>query len=489
MISVAPSPDPDLVVALENRLEPRIPAGFQGALFCFGHCFHRHATVVGLELVVDGTPHRPSAFGMPRRDLYAWLRAGGGISPGSRPIDPEGRSYRSGFWATLPIIARSVPGWVELEAVARLEGGDEVRRPLARLQVVAPEPPPPRRAADGTIAICLATFEPDLTLLETQLDSIRTQLDERWICLVSDGGSSPQRFDQVRELIGSDTRFTVSRASVRLDPYRNFERALKMVPAGVELIALCDQDDRWYPHKLQTLRDAIGDAQLVYSDQRLVTPDGYVVRESLWEGRRNDYRNLASLLVANTMSGAAMLLRRRVLEMAMPFPQTPAVQYHDHWLALVALASGEVRYVDQPLYDWVQHPGAVTSAARASDVSRWRAAYFCGVVPRQVQALTLLLRCGAVMPARKRRALRWFLASDRSPAHFIWLTLRPLRRLAGRGETMGTELTLVRGIVWEWLLSLAVRPLGRRPRLRVDACFPDPPAFDQPRLRRWRTGR
>ena len=58
-----------------------------------------------------------------------------------------------------------------------------------------------------------------------------------------------------------------------------------MVPAGVELIALSDQDDRWYPDKLATLRDSIGDAQMVYSDQRLVSPDGEVLAESYGAGR------------------------------------------------------------------------------------------------------------------------------------------------------------------------------------------------------------
>ena len=40
-------------------------------------------------------------------------------------------------------------------------------------------------------------------------------------------------------------------------------------------------------------------------------------------------------------------------------PDAPGVPFHDHWLGLVAMASGDVAYVDRPLYDYVQHPGAV----------------------------------------------------------------------------------------------------------------------------------
>ena len=98
-----------------------------------------------------------------------------------------------------------------------------------------------------------------------------------------------------------------------------------MLPAEAELVALCDQDDRWYPEKLAMLRGALGGAQLVYSDQRLVDRDGRVLRETMWEGRRNNHTNLASLLVANTITGAATLFRRELAELALPFPEAPGL--------------------------------------------------------------------------------------------------------------------------------------------------------------------
>jgi hypothetical protein len=199
-----------------------------------------------------------------------------------------------------------------------------------------------------------------------------------------------------------------------------------------------------------------------------------------------------------------MLFRRDLLSLALPFPDIPGVQYHDHWLALAAMCAGEVAYVDRPLYDYVQHPGAVQgelstsrSAANAGDSrlrrrggSRgWRVAYFCGYEPREVQAQTLLLRCGSGLAPRKRRALRWFSASARSPVACAWLALRPLRALAGHGETLGAELGLVKGIAWRRLIGLAVRSSERPGRRPYDASFPDPPVFEQPRLRRWRAAR
>lgn len=478
-------PGSDLRVRLESHLPAGVPTGSATAVFCFGHCFHRHRRVADLELGIDDARVRPRAQRMPRRDLFEWI--------GGTAEDPEGRSYRSGFWATVPVRV-SGPGPVELVASVRVVGGAVERVPVGSIAVVEPEAFPGTIPPAGpeTVAVCMATYDPEPELVAAQLESLRAQSDERWVCLISDGGSAPDRFARLLDLIGEDPRFAVWRSEERLSPYRNFERALRMVPPDVELIALCDQDDRWYPDKLAVLRSSLGSARLVYCDQRLVDESGRVLRESLWEGRRNEWANLASLLIANTVPGATALFRREVLELAVPFPDPPGVPYHDHWLALVALALGELGYVDRPLQDWVQHVGAASrgaAPARTASGSRgWRGAYFGGIELREVLAATLLLRCGSRMVPRKRRALEWFLAAPRSPGAFLWLALRPLRRLVGRDETLGGEGALARGILWRWLVELGVAGAERPGRRPYDASFPDPPQFEQRRLRRWRSG-
>lgn len=482
--------DPGLRVGLESHLPASLPIGRPTAVFCFGHCFHRRRAISDLALMVDGVRHRPTASRMPRRDLFEWLHR-------SRGEDPEGRSYRSGFWVTLPIPARDRPGFVELSAEVRVGGSPPEQVALGRIEIAQQQVRKwPGGALDpGTIAICMATYQPDLSLFRTQVESLRAQTDGRWICVISDDGSERARVDQMMAIIGDDPRFELVPSQDRIGPYGNFERALTMAPADAELLAPCDQDDRWYPDKLAVLRAAIGSSTLVYCDQRLVGADGTVLRDSLWKGRRNEYTNLASLLVANAVPGAAMLLRREVAGLAVPFPDAPGIQYHDHWLALVALASGDIGYVEQPLYDYVQHGSAVSGdlAEAEGPVSiagsrGLRGAYFGGYLAREVQAQTLLLRCAPTLTPRKRRALQWLIGSARSPAKFLWLSGRPLRRLLGRDETLGGELALAKGIMWRWLLTVAVGRAelpGGRP---FDASFPDPPRFEQPRLRRWRAG-
>jgi len=337
------------------------------------------------------------------------------------------------------------------------------------------------------VAICMATHEPDPELFRAQLDSIRAQEGVEWTCFVSDDASGPDALARIEELIEGDDRFVLSHSEHRLGFYRNFERAIAMAPSEYELIALSDQDDRWYPDKLSSLVAALGDAKLAYSDQRLVREDGTVIADTYWTARQNNHTNLISMLVANTVTGAASIFTREVAELALPFPEVPGEQYHDHWLALIALSIGDLAYVDRPLYDYVQHGGAVLGHEKANagleslgllrlDPRRWRgilagwgSAYFDVYLRLKAISRLLLDRCGGAVPAAKRRSLERFYRSDRSALALAWLAVRPLRRLAGRGETMGMERVLVRGILYRHLAGVKRRLPGRAKRRVEDA--------------------
>ena len=446
--------------------------------------------VRGLTLLIDGETQPVSRYAMARFDV------------------PE---RRGGFWASVAVQAPAAATEVLVQARALGRDGRSALIELGRIPVVATSEGGADRAAPplpgSPIAICMATHEPDPALLRAQIESIRAQTDENWTCVISDDCSTDDRYQEIVRLVADDSRFSVSRAPEWIGFYRNFERALRLAPRDASLIALSDQDDVWDPDKLATLRASIGEAPLVYSDLRLVDTDGRVLRETMWVGRSNNRTSLASMLVANTVTGAASLIRRDVVERALPFPDCPGIEFHDHWLALVALASGPLRYVDRPLYDYVQHRGAILGRVVGPDVTaparhgrrrprsrwlraprlrNWRGAYFLGYLPGQMRAQTLLLRCGDTLAPSDRRALELYLRADRSPRAFLWFVMRPLRMLLGHTETRGGEAELAVGIVWEWLATLVSRAPGWPDRYLVDTSFPDPLSFAQKRLGRWR---
>jgi hypothetical protein len=440
--------EPGLVVRLDEDLPERLAVGRGNCLFLSGVCSHAERPIERLEIALDGVPHPAAAQGLHRPD-----------GPGA-------------FCAYLPFEPLGEPRRVVVELVVSFRDGGTARRPLGEVAVDPQLPSIDAELAAGRgdgplVAICMATFEPPADLLARQIDSLRRQTHGRWICLISDDRSSPAGFERLRSIVGEDRRFFVSASPRRLGFYRNFERALSMVPEGVDFVALCDQDDSWHPDKLAALVERIGESNLAFSDMRVIDETGTERSATFWSYKRNNYINLASLLIDNTVTGAASLFRRDLLDVALPFPPRLESSYHDHWIASVALATGSISYLDRPLYDYVQHGAtatpvhpAATEAQRSERppflsrrgvelrLEEGRASYFRDVCRVALQARILEMRGARGGSLRKRRAIRRVAALGRPREPAVWLALRSLRQLVGLNETRGFERVLLKGVLW-----------------------------------------
>jgi glycosyltransferase involved in cell wall biosynthesis len=501
-------PGSRLRLTLESELPAELVVGRGSALFVCGWCFCPDQAIESMAFVVDGVAQPVAAHSMPRLDPFRALHPA--VDPYATEAlthdpasaeDPELRSYRSGFWGLVRVDPRPL-GPLLITLRADLVGGGLAEAVVGTVAVVAPEAPLPLPA--GTrgdqhgplVMICMAAYNPAPELIEAQIASIREQTHRHWRCVISDDCSSRAGAEAIARAVGDDPRFIVSRSPRRLGFYRNFERALTLAPPQAELVALADQDDRWHPDKLTALIDGLGDAQLVYSDARVVARDGTVLADTWWQHRRNNHTDLLSLLVANSVTGAASLLRRELLADALPFPPAQFAHFHDHWLALVALSLGEIAYVDRPLYDYVQHGEASLGHAAANQmtslrdrlrsakplrdrIGMWRLHYFVDVWRLRQFTAILELRGGPRISAARRRELRRFDDGDGSVAEVARLTARGARELvASRPETLGAEWMLAHALAWRRLLGLTARERPSR-RGRLDA-LPPPTLVQQP---------
>ncbi|HEX3562550.1 MAG TPA: glycosyltransferase [Solirubrobacterales bacterium] len=478
------------VASLEISPPAEIAVGRGSAFVIGGYCYHRTERTRELAVQVGGSRQQVERFRLPRDDVYE------GLEPG----DPaRAHAYRSGFVALVDLQPVDRPQRLEVELVVGLAGGGEARVPAGSVDV-RPDLPPPAGAPPPEfpdlpgprVAICMATYEPPGDLLQIQLESIRQQTHGNWICLISDDRSSDEGLGRLAALTDGDPRFVVSRSESRLGFYRNFERALSMAPASADFVTFCDQDDRWHPAKLERLLGGIGDAQLVYSDARIVSPGGELVRPSYWTERRNNYTNYGSLLLANSVTGAASLFRRDLLDDALPFPPRLARAFHDHWLAVVAMSRGQIAYLDEPLYDYVQHGDAVIGHSMANKKPRTirrhlierlrnptsgsRIVYFYDWHQELLFCEVLRLRCWPRMTAAKRRTLRRLLSADSGVAGLTWLLGRRTRRLWGHDETLDRELFYAYALVRRRAVSAWTAGRKRPKRLlpRDVAIPPDP---------------
>ncbi len=486
----------ELYVQLEGELPQELTAGRATAVFVCGWCFHPGSSIASLSISADGVKRPVTAHGMPRLDplaaLHPRLERGALATTRSDPesADPLMHSYRSGFWATVALRGREPGRQTTLELHARLSDGGQATATLGRIAWKAPEAPL-SVSWPGTgprVAICMATYDPPLPLLERQLASIRDQTHDNWVCVISDDCSREEHYQVLRAATEGDPRFRLSRAPRRLGFYANFERALALAPADCEFVAMADQDDVWHPDKLEVLLAAIAGAPLVYSDARVVDASGQVLSETWWNVRANNHSDLLSLLVANAVTGAASLMRREVLDDALPFPPAQFAHFHDHWVGLVAAALGEIRYVPRPLYDYTQHGRASLGHAAANAIvplgrrlrhprplaeriRMWRLHYFVDVCRLMQFAQVLELRCAERMTPAKRRALERFTSGERSVPAVLRLAARGLSELIGRPETLGAEWMLACAFLWRRLVAISARDRPQR-RLRLDALPP-----------------
>jgi len=354
--------------------------------------------------------------------------------------------------------------------------------------VVHASAPEDTTATEPLVAICLATHNPPPDLFERQIETIRAQSHERFVCLISDDVSEPRAFERIERAVGRDSRFIVSRAESRLGFYRNFERCLSLVPDVASFVALCDQDDSWHPDKIATLAGELEahDAMLVFSDMNVVTADGRLIGATYWLDRKNNFSEMGSLLLSNTVTGAASLFRRELLDDVLPFPPDVGQPYHDHWIACVALALGQIAYVDRPLHDYVQHQENALGYSVPSDEFKGGVLHALGrlvaqprrrltntarhaggtyrrdVVRLELFARTLELRLGARIVRSRAKDVRRAARIGSSPRSLAWLLGRSARDVRGRSATLGAENQLVKAIAWRhWqAIRVCVRSAG-----------------------------
>jgi|GEM_PF-1955412 len=344
--------------ALAVRLSPHLPdavfAGETVTLFVDGFACSPGGEVGTVALCIGDDEVAREAFqAFPRAEALARstdvVDAAGQLFGGfaiawTGPAPPAGRH---GVTLRVGVVAR--------------DGGEELQRSVALGTLEVRRRPAPRRSPATTpaptVAIAMATFEPDAELFAAQIASIRTQTRTDWHLVVSDESETEAGRSIVERLTQKDPRITVHHGP-RRGVVGNFERALRAIDPRAPFVALADQDDRWRPDKLDRLLAGMTDGvALVHGAMRLVDGRGNPLPGAPATRRMPD-PSLCDLLAENEVTGASALLRAAVIAAALPLPRLPGL-FHDHWLALVARTQGRVVFEPGVVQDYVQHGGNV----------------------------------------------------------------------------------------------------------------------------------
>lgn len=195
-----------------------------------------------------------------------------------------------------------------------------------------------------------------------QIASILPQLEEEDELIISDNRST----DHTRQIIND---FTDSRIKVFDNPtfthlIANFENALKH--ATGEVIFLADCDDVWLPGKIVIMKRLVENYDLVVSDCVVVDAELSVLHESFFK-LANVRKGLIRNIFKNTWIGCCMAFRKRLLDIALPFPKN--IPMHDMWLAGLAELFGKTYLCNQRLMKFRRHGSNLSATAGTSPYS------------------------------------------------------------------------------------------------------------------------
>jgi glycosyltransferase involved in cell wall biosynthesis len=141
----------------------------------------------------------------------------------------------------------------------------------------------------------------------------------------------------------------------------NFERAIRLC-AG-DLIALSDQDDIWYPIRLERSEQELEvhpEAGLVFSDADVINDSNESTGPTLWKrlgfaGQRHEELLAGKYVVLakhRFVTGATVMFRASLRDRCLPIGEG---WIHDEWIALVVAAFSDLIPIEQPLIRYRLH--------------------------------------------------------------------------------------------------------------------------------------
>ncbi len=227
------------------------------------------------------------------------------------------------------------------------------------------------------IAVLLSTYNGEKFLCE-QLDSLLAQSYSNFLLVVRDDGSCDGSVSLLQSyvekhpgrihLLAPDNGNKGASGSFAflIDYVLRTKSALGLPSA---YMMFCDQDDIWYPDKIEKQIAAMLEAErtqnttsstlqpptLIHSDLEVVSKQNTVIAKSFisYQGLQIERNTFPNLLISNLVTGCTALINESLAQRAVPVPVNAIM--HDWWLALVATAFGHLVYLDTPLVRYRQH--------------------------------------------------------------------------------------------------------------------------------------
>jgi glycosyltransferase involved in cell wall biosynthesis len=195
------------------------------------------------------------------------------------------------------------------------------------------------------VSVVICTFNGEL-YIEEQLTTVCEQSYTNLEIIIVDDCSTDNTLTILKKASEKDSRIQLFVNENNIGYNKNFNKAVGL--SSGEIIAFCDQDDIWETKKIEILLNAWPEeAVLIYSNS--IRFHGKLDKSKCKKNnlyRRFEGKDPRKIALFNTINGHAMLVKRELVNLSMPFPENV---FYDWRIAVIAAVNGGVAYVDEIL--------------------------------------------------------------------------------------------------------------------------------------------
>lgn len=213
----------------------------------------------------------------------------------------------------------------------------------------------------------MATFNGGMYLSE-QIESILNQTYRNFELIISDDCSTDNTIDILKKYSQIDSRIKFS-VNPRPNGYKkNFERAITLSLG--EIVFLCDQDDVWYPEKIQEHMDCYKDKAIKWVYNEVVLVDYRGNKIGLLTDDNNDYykeKKLLDYTWGTCILGCATSYRSILLKSVLPIDNF--AHGHDSHIQF-AIYPSKPFYINKILQKYRRHSSNVSIVNFKGDIDQ-----------------------------------------------------------------------------------------------------------------------
>lgn len=219
------------------------------------------------------------------------------------------------------------------------------------------------------VSVVLAAYKGEKYICE-QVLSILSQLGENDELIISDDYPAGETRTVLSSVIDGDSRIKYVPGPGR-GVIKNFEYGITL--AQGDYIFLSDQDDKWLPEKVDTVKKAFeGGAVLVMHNSYITDGELNLSGETAFSVNGTKTGTLRNI-IKNSYQGSCMAFDKKLKEKILPFPEN--LPMHDQWIGLCAEHCGRVVLLDECLMLYRRHSETVTGGGSTlGQKIKWRLA-------------------------------------------------------------------------------------------------------------------